>query len=166
MLGQECKVSARWKHGECRGHGPCQSPHLIHHPAPHKPGEPQGRTENFHRVSQVASPLQLLCQMWTRGAAPVQGSLPETGLPSSLVKRHLPEPSSTFLPSLEICLLRTLPGQPSPCSFASRALFPGNTLSFKALRIWEEVMEYMSFGGKKVMCKSSNNSLQDGDKTK
>lgn len=49
------------------------------------------------------------------------------------------------------------------CSFASRALFPGNTLSFKVLRIWEEVMEYMFFWGK-VMCKSSNNSLQDGDK--
>lgn len=152
MLGQECKVSAPWKHGECRGHGPCQGPHLIHRLAPHKPGEPQRRTENFHRVSQVASPLQLLSQMWTRGAAPVQGSLPETGLPSislNPVKRHLPEPSSTFLPSLEICLLRTLPGQPSPCSFASRALFPGNTLSFKALRIWEEVMDYMSFWGKK-----------------
>ena len=46
-------------------------------------------------------------------------------------------------------LLRTLPGQPSPCSFAPRALFPGNALSFKVLRIWEEVMDYISFLGEK-----------------
>lgn len=55
-------------------------------------------------------------------------------------------------------LLRTLPGQPSPCSFASRALFQ-EYFEFKVLRIWEEVMEYISFWGK-VMCKSSNNSLK------
>ena len=78
MLGQECKVNASQKHGECRGHSPCQSPHLIHHPAPHKPGEPQGGTENFHKVNQVASSLKPFCQIWARGAAPVQGSLPET----------------------------------------------------------------------------------------